>query len=169
MIPSARLLVLCALATALVASLGSVLAIGAWAIVAVDGLLVALALLDALVVMRLPVPRLTRQVPRRLAVARRCQVTIRADHGGAEPPCAGADAAAAAGARRLPADLRRDPRHAPRLAAAGRGPRGRLPRRAPSRGRASFGQTSSTACRDRPHGSSSDRGPRQRHAADITT
>ncbi|MBI5477463.1 MAG: DUF58 domain-containing protein [Deltaproteobacteria bacterium] len=82
MIPSARLLVLCAVATALVAAAGSVFPIGAWAIVAVDGLLVALALLDAAVVARVPVPRLTRQVPRRLAVARRCQVTIRADHGG---------------------------------------------------------------------------------------
>jgi uncharacterized protein (DUF58 family) len=30
------------------------------------------------------VPRITRQVPRRLAVARRCQVTIRADHGGGQ-------------------------------------------------------------------------------------
>jgi uncharacterized protein (DUF58 family) len=83
-IPSTRLLVLCALATALVAAVGSIFSIGAWAMVAVDGLLLLLAVVDGFMVSRIPAPRITRQVPRRLAVARRCQVTIHADHGGAE-------------------------------------------------------------------------------------
>ncbi|HEY3353797.1 MAG TPA: DUF58 domain-containing protein [Polyangia bacterium] len=90
MLPSARLIVLCALATALGAALPGVLPFGGWAIVAVDGLLVALALLDALVLARLPAPRLTRRIPHRLAVARSSAVTLQIEHGAAGTARAGA-------------------------------------------------------------------------------
>jgi uncharacterized protein (DUF58 family) len=88
-LPSARLLVLCALATALCAALSSVVPAAGWAMAAADGLLVLLALGDAVVLARVPPPRLTRRVPRRLAVARRCPVTIHVEHGAAGTARAG--------------------------------------------------------------------------------
>jgi len=82
-IPSARLIVLCALATALCAAVGSFVPLGGFVILAVDGALLLVALVDAVVLTRVPAPRLTRRVPRRLAVARRSPVTIRVEHGAA--------------------------------------------------------------------------------------